>query len=574
LIQPITRKDKFSIVEQFPQHCLSLSVKFCSAVLILVLLVGLLGCSVIQKSVYHRPVEEKELRSLLASSSDNLPAGLWLDYARRGSLEDAERLAAFLEAAKLALPSALAEEREGRLIYEDAVRQVVAILEENEWNPRLLEEKEGVMVLQVMHGNNKLFDPSAADELLVASTLKVGGLMERVTREGVGVPYVAWVRQDSPVLAGEPGISRNGLALPLTAILSFPGRMAQLEFVQTMDRDSWVIDGQPTVLAADYSAPIAYLIARGRNRAIDPAALFFTDRHFENAGLLQFQPYDPDKVPVVFVHGLLSRPEAWTQALNLLQADPEIRKRYQFWFYLYPTGLPVWASAAILRKELDRFNETLQRRSGNALLQEKILVGHSMGGLISSLLVRKGEGHLWRQFSDADFDRLQISKENREKLRMLLFFSPREDISRVVFMATPHRGSPLALRPLAGFMARMVRLPPMLLDPAEREEALRHLRDDQRSLFVAPANSIRFLRAGSPLLLSILELPMTRKIPFHSIIGNRGRDLPPELSSDGVVPYLSAHLEGAASEQLVPSGHGVNEHPEGIAELKRILLEH
>jgi hypothetical protein len=64
---------------------------------------------------------------------------------------------------------------------------------------------------------------------------------------------------------------------------------------------------------------------------------------------------------------------------------------------------------------------------------------------------------------------------------------------------------------------------------------------------------------------------MARDIPYHSIIGNRGRPGPIQNSSDGVVPYWSSHLEGAASEGIVPSGHGANEHPEGIAKIQAIL---
>jgi pimeloyl-ACP methyl ester carboxylesterase len=326
-------------------------------------------------------------------------------------------------------------------------------------------------------------------------------------------------------------------------------------------------------LAADYSAAIAVLLTHTKNRSIDLGALFFTRQHTSDIGLFQLEPYDPNKIPVVLVHGLLSRPEAWTQAINGLLADPGIRKKYQFWLYLYPTGLPVWRSAAALRDELDRFEIRLSKIRTNANLNRTILVGHSMGGLICSTIIREGGEKLWHQFSDIPASEVRLSPDAKRELFKLLFFSPRSDVSRVIFVATPHRGSGLALRPLAGFFASLIQLPiSALMAPQERSEILRSMRDDVRSAFVAPANSIRFLRARSPLLEAILQLPMSRSIAYHSIIGDRGKGNSPN-SSDGVVPYWSSHLDGAASEKIVPSGHGANEHSEGIAELRRILLE-
>ncbi|MDO4558483.1 MAG: hypothetical protein Q4C47_05920, partial [Planctomycetia bacterium] len=65
------------------------------------------------------------------------------------------------------------------------------------------------------------------------------------------------------------------------------------------------------------------------------------------AGLYMVQPYEPGRIPVVMIHGLWSSPMTWIQMFNDLHADPVIRDRYQFWFYLYPTALPYWSSAAL-----------------------------------------------------------------------------------------------------------------------------------------------------------------------------------------------------------------------------------
>jgi pimeloyl-ACP methyl ester carboxylesterase len=362
------------------------------------------------------------------------------------------------------------------------------------------------------------------------------------------------------------------MAIPVTAFLEFSNQEARLEFVPTYRRETIQRDGSSVRLAADFSAPLALILSKGKNRAIDIQAFLRTDAYIDRAALLQFQPYDPKKIPVIFVHGLLSRPEAWTKALNTLLADPEIRKKYQFWFFIYPTGLPIWQSAAILRAELKRFDAVLDPDGSNPLLRQKILVGHSMGGIISSLIVRKGGHRLWSQFSDRSLQDMADNPRLQAQVQEMVFFEPRKDVDRVIFVATPHRGSPLALRSFAGFFAGLVRLPmtPWL---EERPNLLELLREDVRTVFEAPANSVRILRSNSPILLSVLNLPMAREIPYHSILGNRGRRGPIEKSSDGIVPYWSSQMPGAASEKIVPSGHGVNEHPEGIQEIRRILKE-
>jgi pimeloyl-ACP methyl ester carboxylesterase len=415
-------------------------------------------------------------------------------------------------------------------------------------------------------------DPRQVSKLIAAHSIQIEGLRERVTVEGAGVAYVAWFAKGSPSLAGQPSAAQTGMSIPATALVRFDKNGPQLTFYRRLQIESIFLNGRKETLSADFSAPIAYLLTQGKNSSIDIQALFFSDTNFKNTGLLQIDEYDPKKIPVVFVHGLLCRPEAWTTAVNQLLADPEIRTRYQFWFYLYPTGLPVWWSAAKLRTELDRYRAMVDASHKNPNLDQIVLVGHSMGGLISSLMVRKGGENLWKQFTDTPPEKLKISAAAKENLLKIVNFEPREDIRRVIFVSTPHQGSQLAMSPLAAFFSNLVRLP-NLITSRDRLVMLNSVRNDFRDLFVAPANSIRFLRAKSPLLLAILKLPMSERVTYHSVIGDQGKGNTPD-SSDGVVPYWSSHLPNAKSEKIVPSGHGANEDPDGIEEIRRILRLH
>lgn len=526
----------------------------------LTLCVVFAGCSTLRVKVDSNVdrLQRREAASLLDDDEKKPASAVYLAAAQNKKLSSEDRAFLLLQAARAALESRRVD------IYNAAVGQIVSICIERNF-------KNLPAGLTLRRSGKNLFDPGQAKTLDLAAAVRIKGLLSRSVQKGYGVPFVAWVEKGAAILSGQPGSPKSGMSFPVTAFLTFKNNAPILQFQQTLNKDHAVLDGRREQLAADFSAPIAVLLTHTRNRSIDFKSLIFSRREFENIGLYQFQLYDPNKIPVVFVHGLLSRPEAWTRAANELLADPEIRRRYQFWFYLYPTGLPVWVSAAELRKELDRFHKVLDPQSRNAKLQKMVLIGHSMGGLISNLMIREGGDFLWKQFSDIHPGELNISPQARKKLRHIIYFSPRRDVDRVIFISTPHRGSKLALRPFANFGASLIRLPKLLVKRDENE-LLQAIRDNMKSLFVVPVNSVRFLRAESPLLLSILKLPVRKNIPFHSIIGDRGRGDTPN-SSDGVVPYQSSHLEGAESEKIVPSGHGANENKEGIEEIRRILLE-
>jgi pimeloyl-ACP methyl ester carboxylesterase len=532
-------------------------------------LLSLSACAVVNVKVRDdSPAAQRgEVRRLGAQSGHDAAARLLLEAETPGRTSG-QKLAALADAARLTADAAPGTP--DRRIHELATTAAVAILREQQFAPAVLPDGRRLVIAGASRG---VLDPRTVDELIPAADVQIRKLRVRTVQDGAGVPYVARFRSDSPALHGQPGIPpRAGICDPVTAVWHFERGGPRLAFHRTRVRDTALVNGRSRRLAADFSAPLAYLLSKGKNRNIDLKALIRPDRNIGHAGLYQFAKFDPEKIPVIFVHGLMSRPEAWVPAVNELLADRQIRERYQFWFFLYPTGLPVWASAAKLRGELERFRVTLDPERRNPNFQRMVLAGHSMGGLISGLQIRTGGRHLWKQFMDTPPEKLDLSPELKDRIVKVVEFQPRPEIKRVVFFATPHRGSDLAVNPVAEFFARLIKLPFGLLQ-TDMLKLQRAVREDVRDLFVAPANSVVFLRARSPLLDAILKLPMKPGVPYHSIIGDRGRGDTPE-SSDGVVPYWSSHLDGAASETIVPSGHGTNENLEGIEEFRRILRAH
>lgn len=552
--------------------------KFIIALLALVLLVaGLWGLerlvappTVNTKVTPSNPQEAAVLRTV-SDGNQREQLREWVELAMDDNRAAALRLGACLAVARETLRGAVAGVEADRLLYNNAVRTVVRLLREKDFHPIEPADATETFSLVLPERGTGIFDPADAAELFPADQVRIEGLRERSLQEGFGLPYVAVFERNSAYLRDQPGVPDFGLAIPLTAVITFEGTEARMRFFRTFAEDEMEIAGETVLLAGDFSAPLAVMLSRGKNRARDIRAMLFTDAHIENAGLFQFQPYDPDRIPVVFVHGLLARPESWTHAVNALLGDRDVRKKYQFWYFLYPTGLPVWAAAAGLRTELDRFNTEFEPLGGGKL-ERKVIVGHSMGGLISNLMIRRGGDALWGQFSDQPLEEAHLPPPVLTRLRRIIDFEPREDVERVIFVATPHRGSPVALRPAIGLVARIIRLP-MEVFQDTRESVVALMREDVRDLFAAPANSLRFLRENSPLVTSILELPRDKRIAVHSIIGNQGADGNLQETSDGVVPYRSAHLQDVASETVIPSDHSANAHPQGIEAIRGILLE-
>ena len=525
------------------------------------------GCTVVGLQVQNLSARQGEARNLAAHSGNDRAAALLKQAVGRG-LGETEKVSDLVEAIRLtntARPGSAQHQ-----INQTATETLVSALQARQFAPFTLRDGK---TLSVAGGSDRTMDPRSADELVPASALRIERLRVRTTQEGAGAPYVVRYLPSSSRLGGQPGITpKAGITEAVTAVLRSDRGQPQLVFYRTALDDDAVVDGRRTKLAADFTAPLAYMLSKGRNRSIDIRSLIRPYLTMDQAGLFQFSPYDPAKIPIVFVHGLMSRPETWVSAVNELLADEKIRERYQFWFFLYPTGLPVWATAAKLREEMDRFRTALDPQRTNPNLDRTVIVGHSMGGLIAGLQIRTGGKNLWKQFMDTPPEKLDLTPQTKERLLRIINFGPRQDVARAVFFSTPHRGSELAVNPFAEFFARLVRLP-FRLAQSDVLAIRRVLREDLRELFVAPANSIVFLRARSPLLAAILKLPMRPGVPYHSVVGDRGRGDTPD-SSDGVVPYWSSHLKDARSEKIVPSGHGSHENPEGIAELARILRQH
>jgi hypothetical protein len=366
--------------------------------------------------------------------------------------------------------------------------------------------------------------------------------------DGLGVPVVARVA-DSAVT--DPNAPSSGFVVAATAlVLPDSEGHTELVFADPTKVETIKAFGQELPLAMDLEAWLDQVEATGPPPVAGVRQMLRPEK-FEGRSRLTFlQPFDPDKIPVVLIHGLMSTPRMWKPVLDELLADEEIRTHYQFWSFYYPTGQPVPFSALQLRQALT------EAASRYPLREPLVLIGHSMGGVLARAQVSGISA------TEAEKVVPNISGLPDSSLaRSAIIFAPRTDIERIIFIATPHQGSTVAMGNVAALGMRLIDLPTWIISELES------LSIDGEQL----PTSIHGLSPNSPFLQALhAYLP---SVPVHSIIGDRGR-VDKSDSSDGVVSYSSSHLDFAESELVIPAGHGGFTHPEAIAEIARILKLH
>jgi pimeloyl-ACP methyl ester carboxylesterase len=405
-------------------------------------------------------------------------------------------------------------------------------------------------------------DPSRYD-LFPTDSLKISGTFfkTRSSVNGIGAPLVAVAREENQQFRQRYALHR--VYAPATAVIKFSGQNADLKFVDPFQAEKIALNKRTFPLAVDFGAPIAMLIARERPERLGFARLINPQKYADTARLTQLQPYDAKRTPVIFVHGLQETPVSWTPMIDSLRNDPWIREHYQFWVYSYPSGYPYPYSAALFRQDLDGIDRAFPNH------KRVVLVGHSMGGMICRLMITDAGDKIWRDFFGTSPAKTPLASDTRKFLEESLVFNHRSDVESAIFISTPHRGSKIASGWIGRIGAALVKTPRLFTSVYASTKPLL-VADPSAPTLKRMPNSVDTLEPNDRFVQAVNKLPITRGIPYHSIIGDRGRGNTPN-SSDGVVPYWSSHLDGAQSELIVDSGHDAQTNPEAIKEVDRIL---
>lgn len=414
------------------------------------------------------------------------------------------------------------------------------------------------------------------DRFIAGSAVEEKGMVDK-EREGYGAPIVA-IRDNTPERAEEmeffPPI---GMYTPVTATMDSvrnSGGVTRVMFSlrNPMLEQTVSVGRRSLPLAANFSAPVA-VILKGRNEAMEGLRGFFEARkRIEESGIYLSEPYDPDRIPVLLIHGLISVPMIWRDIVPEMISDPRISERYQFMTFTYPSSYPLVESAALLRDELARLREKYDPDGNDPLSTNMVVAGHSMGGMLTHTLVADIGDNLWKQFSDTPLDQIPLDESEKEDIRKLVYFEPDPAVWRVMYFSAPHRGANMATKDIAGMLSKLAKLPTNVMK--FNAELLDPRVDNHFKVPISRKYTSReSLEPGAPMVAAMDVSPYKKGVIYHSVMGDRGKGDTPN-SSDGVVEYWSSHQAGAASELIVPTDHGSYKHPKAIEELRRVLLEH
>ena len=435
----------------------------------------------------------------------------------------------------------------------------------------------GIEYLVEFRGSDHGCEPlSYFDVLSPAEDFKVSKLTHH-QRAGVGAPLLA-LRENRQREWIERYYPPEAITRPLTAVLQAGveqggKQKVRIDLLCPLARESVVERGKKQPLAADFTLPWAAALARSgklnQSRVLD----MLRRKPARMPQLYLMEPYDPRKEPLIMIHGLLSTPLAWAELSNELWADPEIRRRYQIWHFLYNTSAPALYSARLLRTQLRELRQALDPTATDPASRRTTLLTHSMGGLIGKALVVSPGDAFWKAAFHVPPESLKLSPQDRTELEEAFEWQADRSIHRILFIAVPHRGSAFADN-LVGRLGTWLTAPPLTFQDFYRrvsESNPEAFTPAYRELGEGRLDSVSSLSPRQPTLRILADLPFAHPVSAHSIIGNRGREGPLEQSSDGIVPYTSSHLEQAASELIVPAHHGAFRHPQAVAEIKRVL---
>ena len=508
----------------------------------------------------------------------NTPAGTLIEDTLNNRKAPAEvRLGGYLDAAATAAATLKAKpgDTQARDDYNFAVSRIVEIVNQSglqPWKePVRCPGARGEWIFGHNSGIHRALDPSLF-RFVPSDRYDFKGRLvrNRVTKEGLGAPVVVSSRDFDPTTI-DPFAQGRYAYYGMTAIIRFDGSRATASVIDPLTTETVSFNGRAFPLAADFTAPIGLALAELKPRKMEIQRMFKPDAFRQSTRLARLQPYDPDKIPVLFIHGLGDSQATWAPMIEGLRGDADIRRNFQFWFFSYPTGYPYPMMAAQLRRQIDAIKARYPDQ------KRMVVIGHSMGGMIARTLITDSGSHLWNAYFPTPPSKTALSPGTLGLMKDALIFKPRPEVARVIFVSASLRGSDMA----TGFLGRAGRK--LIGAPADLseagQEALRLTRPaaDGGQITRMP-NSVDALDPKNRFLLTINELPTAKGIPYHSIIGDRGkggnRDRTKPVSTDGIVPYWSSHIDGARSELIVPSDHWSNRHPQAIEEVRRILMEH
>jgi hypothetical protein len=420
---------------------------------------------------------------------------------------------------------------------------------------------------------DKLGDQSFTDFRVVPTDryeFKGRLVKDRSIKEGLGATVVVSTRGFNP-LKIDPFAQGRQSYFGMTVVVDFQGRNCHTRIYDPLVTEEVTLAGHSYPLAADFTAPLALALAELKPRKQELERLFKPEEFRESIRLARLQPYEASKIPLLLIHGLGDSQATWAPMVEALRNDPIIRKNYQIWFFSYATGYPYPLTASLLRQQLVAIKKQHPDH------KKMVVIGHSMGGMIARTLITDSELKIWNAIFENPPPKKPSSDSITQLLENALIFKPQPDVARVIFCSASLGGSETATGFVGRLGAKLIGTPKDLKSHREEFVLLAKPKPNGVKIKQFP-NSIDLLDPKNRFITTINSIPPARGIPYHSIMGDRGKggnlDRTKPQSTDGIVPYWSSHIAGAQSELIIPSHHWSNQHPLAIEEVRRILMQH
>lgn len=458
----------------------------------------------------------------------------------------------------ISLAKALSDES-GHLVFNETTRDL----------------PDGRLSLEISPGQFPWNPETDAGIVLAADEMEIFGLSLRNREAGIGVPFIV-IREHEARFAlkkSTPGTLFLNVEGGLNALYS-GSLTGQLTVFSPLIESRVPVEDDKIPLEMDLSLPLAHTL---NQQLLWDVGLkeFFTGKNRFETGLYLLTPYVPGKIPVVLVHGTFSNPVAWAELSNTLLADPVIREKFHFWYYLYDSNRPIVLSALSLRGALRKTVVEIDPEGNDLALREMVVIGHSQGGVLTKLTATDTEDRVIREVAGKGLDELDLSEDKRLLVERTAVFSALPFVKRVVFIATPHRGSRLVTGWVQNLVRKVVTVSAETLNLSSNlAEAIPEENIPESWQYNQAPTSIDSMSPDNPALLALSRIPPAPGVRSHSIIAVQGKE-DPAKGSDGVVDYKSAHLDYTDSELIVqPGDHSVQWHPLAIEEVRRILHLH
>ncbi|APX62583.1 esterase/lipase family protein [Acinetobacter schindleri] len=435
------------------------------------------------------------------------------------------------------------------------------------------------------------------EKLMSTYNMNFSGLRSITRRDGFGSEFVVVLPEEKRITPNKkyivdplnfkyaegsnPNIhSARYLATTITAVPKsatsidqiINGPEFQLKLHDPYKHEKVTVAGKQYALAANFSAPYGLWLAENNLGRAAYLVLIDRDDNLIMPHLYMLEPYNPKKKVIVLIHGLASSPEAWIRLTNDIMGDPVLRENFQVWQVFYSTNMPILESRFQINALVQ---QGFARVANNApAKKDAVLVGHSMGGVIARLMVSQAD-ITQDAFKLVQNTRIAQFKDN-PLFKARLQMQPIPNFTRAIFLATPHRGTEYADRWHTKLARKIIRIPGAFLgafaDTLQGEIGLKDFVKELGHDLIQ--NGPSDLSENSKFTALTKDIQPSKNIKFHSIIGNTVDTQDTKLMSDDIVSYESAYLEGAVSSKVIKGGHSIQETPEAVLELRRILRLH